>query len=160
MNTKREHLLKEKVNSLEELNILASKIFKFIKLPALLLLQGSMGAGKTTLTQKLAKYLGVKEKINSPTFNYLNSYQTEDISIFHLDLYRLSGGESLGDFDFIDLIKGKELFAVFIEWPNKLHIDWRKLGYPVFEIQLRVIWNESSENFLYSPREVTLTKIS
>ena len=55
-----------------------------------ILLQGEIGAGKTTLIQGLGKSLGISEPISSPTFTVINEYTELALPLYHLDLYRLS----------------------------------------------------------------------
>lgn len=55
----------------------------------LICLYGDIGAGKTTFVKHLAKYLGIKEKVTSPSFVILNEYHSGKISLYHFDLYRL-----------------------------------------------------------------------
>lgn len=55
----------------------------------LLCMYGDIGAGKTTLTKSIGKYLGITEKITSPSFVILNEYHTGRLSLYHFDLYRL-----------------------------------------------------------------------
>ena len=61
-------------------------------LPAgsVILLQGELGAGKTTLIQGLGKSLGITEAIASPTFTLINEYTEVPLPLYHLDLYRLT----------------------------------------------------------------------
>ena len=54
------------------------------------LLQGEMGAGKTTFVKGLAKGLGIEDEVTSPTYAYMNDY---DGVLYHYDCYRLSSGE-------------------------------------------------------------------
>ena len=56
---------------------------------SIVLLEGDLGAGKTTLVQGIGKGLGVKELIVSPTFTLINEYTQGRIPLYHLDLYRL-----------------------------------------------------------------------
>ncbi len=56
---------------------------------SVLLLQGELGAGKTTLTGGFASVFKIHEIINSPTFNLLNEYHGENGVLYHYDLYRL-----------------------------------------------------------------------
>ena len=54
------------------------------------LLNGDLGAGKTTFTKGIALALGIKDTVTSPTYAYMNDY---DGKLYHFDCYRLSGGE-------------------------------------------------------------------
>jgi tRNA threonylcarbamoyladenosine biosynthesis protein TsaE len=60
-------------------------------LPAgsVLLLEGNLGAGKTTLIQGLGQGLGIQEPVVSPTFTLLNEYPEGRLPLYHFDLYRL-----------------------------------------------------------------------
>lgn len=64
-------------------------------LPAgsILLLEGDLGSGKTTLVQGLGEGLGITDAIASPTFTLVNEYPEGRIPLYHLDLYRLSPSE-------------------------------------------------------------------
>lgn len=96
----------------------------FVKeLPAgtVLLLQGDLGAGKTSFVQGLGIGLGIKEPIVSPTFTLINEYHEGRIPLYHLDLYRLTPA----DVDALYLEQywqGEEfpLGIVAIEWPERL----------------------------------------
>jgi tRNA threonylcarbamoyladenosine biosynthesis protein TsaE len=56
----------------------------------IVLLQGEMGAGKTTFVSYLLKYLGSKDKVSSPTFSLVNHYQLPNHqTVFHFDCYRI-----------------------------------------------------------------------
>ena len=62
-------------------------------------LLGDLGAGKTCLTQGLAKNLGVEEHVTSPTFTLINEHHGR-LPLYHMDVYRLEGAsdmEDLGD---------------------------------------------------------------
>lgn len=58
---------------------------------------GDLGTGKTTLTKYIAKWLGVTENIDSPTFNIVKEHKSGIIPLFHFDVYRLSSGDELLD---------------------------------------------------------------
>ncbi len=59
----------------------------------ILLLQGDLGAGKTTLVQGLGAGLEISENIESPTFTLINEYHSGRVPLYHLDLYRLEPSE-------------------------------------------------------------------
>src|SRR4051812_27943467 len=83
-------LLTRKINNLAELGILANVLTIFLKPNLYLILQGELGAGKTTLTQLIAKNLGISEKVTSPTFTILQRHQIKDnYYLNHFDFFRL-----------------------------------------------------------------------
>ena len=94
---------------------LASKLAKYIKGGDIILLNGDLGAGKTTFVKGFAKALGVKQAVTSPTFNLLKTYPTNDFTIVHVDAYRLEGGEFDELYDYAN-----EDNVIFIEWSNCL----------------------------------------
>lgn len=59
-----------------------------------LTLDGDLGAGKTTFSQSVAKALGVKGIVNSPTFTIIKEYEGERLPFYHMDVYRLSVEEA------------------------------------------------------------------
>ncbi len=103
---------KFKTSSAEETRNLGYKVGKCITMPSVILLDGDLAAGKTTFSLGLAKALGVKKVVNSPSFTIMKSYTGEGVDLHHLDLYRL---DSVGyDFDLEDyLVDG----IAVIEWP-------------------------------------------
>lgn len=65
------------------------------RLPAgsVLLLEGNLGSGKTTLVQGVGIGLGIQEAVDSPTFTLINEYLDGRVPLYHLDLYRLNAAE-------------------------------------------------------------------
>jgi tRNA threonylcarbamoyladenosine biosynthesis protein TsaE len=92
-------------------------------LPAgsVLLLQGDLGSGKTTLVQGLGQGLGITDPISSPTFILLNEYLEGRIPLYHLDLYRLEPAE-VSDLHLDTYWEGLEYppGIVAIEWAERL----------------------------------------
>ena len=81
------------------------------------LLEGNLGSGKTTFVKSFCKYLNIKDKILSPTFNIINEYNIDEYKkIYHFDLYRLKSREELIEIDFLDYIDSGSY--CFIEWPE------------------------------------------
>ncbi len=58
-------------------------------------LEGELGSGKTSLIQAIGRALGVTAPITSPTFTLVNEYRGRDVSIYHVDLYRLRGVDEI-----------------------------------------------------------------
>jgi len=83
-----------------------------------ILLNGQMGAGKTTLIKALSHELGVIDVANSPTFSIVNEYKTnKDEVVFHFDLYRLEQEEEAYDMGIDEYFNSGNW--CFIEWPEK-----------------------------------------
>jgi len=84
-------------------------------------LRGNLGAGKTSFTQCIAKELGIKDDITSPTFVILKKYEISGNENFnflvHVDAYRLSGPEELSVLGW-DRFLGDEKNLIFVEWPG------------------------------------------
>ncbi len=92
-----------------------TEIAKTLKKGDVVLLDGEMGAGKTALTKGIAKGLGIKSQITSPTYAYMNDY---DGVLYHYDCYRLSSGEdaeALGLLDYLYLDG-----VCVLEWSNNI----------------------------------------
>ncbi|CAG8701191.1 17576_t:CDS:2 [Racocetra fulgida] len=113
---------------------LSQLLMPFLQPNTYLILQGKLGAGKTTLVQFLTKKLGIKEKITSPTFNILERYQIrKNYYLNHFDFFRLASADNL-DFlielttDNLNIIERREInyFQLLAELKNqKLAIvDW------------------------------------
>jgi len=77
---------------------IGEKLAAYLAPQDLILLDGDLGAGKTTLTKGLAKGLGITRPIKSPTFTIIREYQDGRIPLYHMDVYRLEegGGDDLG----------------------------------------------------------------
>ncbi len=78
----------------------------------LLTLNGELGAGKTRLAKAIGEYLGIKQTINSPTFNILKCYYGGKFPFYHIDAYRLEGIRQ--DLGFEEFIEGDGVCLV--EW--------------------------------------------
>jgi tRNA threonylcarbamoyladenosine biosynthesis protein TsaE len=84
---------------------------------SIVLLEGELGAGKTTLAQALAHGLGVAANATSPTYALVHRYQGRRGPVYHLDCYRLRHPDEAADLDWETLLTESD--AVLIEWPEK-----------------------------------------
>jgi tRNA threonylcarbamoyladenosine biosynthesis protein TsaE len=81
------------------------------------LLEGNLGAGKTTLVQHVVKRLGGEDLVQSPTFAIVNEYVVANHQpVYHLDLYRLKNQSELIEAGILNTLDSGNL--CFIEWPS------------------------------------------
>jgi len=106
-----------------------------------LALTGDLGSGKTTLTKEIAKQLGIKKSIISPTFVIMKFYGLSKTHntlpnidrLIHVDAYRLEGEADLLKIGWAEIIGGQNL--VIVEWPELVRKDipknafWVKLSH-------------------------------
>jgi tRNA threonylcarbamoyladenosine biosynthesis protein TsaE len=113
-------------NSPKETHKIAAKFAKQIlrlktkKNAVVLTLRGNLGAGKTTFLQGFAKGLGIKSKINSPTFIIMKRFKIKDLrfrNFYHIDCYRLNKPREILDLGFKEIISDPQNI-VAIEWPE------------------------------------------
>ncbi len=90
----------------------------------LLLLEGSLGAGKTSLVKGLAIGLGINEPITSPTFALAQHYPTGKPPLVHIDLYRLEDHKVANELFLQEEEEAKTLEAlIVVEWPERLSLE-------------------------------------
>jgi tRNA threonylcarbamoyladenosine biosynthesis protein TsaE len=103
------------INTFFDLDIVAKKIILNSKYK-IFILNGNLGAGKTTLVKYLCKTLDCTDTITSPTFSLINEYLSPSGRIFHFDLYRIKCIEELINIGFYEYIDSGNY--CFIEWPD------------------------------------------
>src|SRR4030042_6782677 len=107
-----------KTNSTRQTKKVASDFAKKLNGGDVIALFGQLGAGKTVFAQGLARGLGIKRRIISPTFVFMRSYpfyrSHQPLTFYHIDLYR---GEDINDFRALGL---EEIFA----WENIAVLEW------------------------------------
>ncbi|GEM_PF-926367 len=122
----------------ESLPDMSWKILDFLEPPVILLLSGDMGTGKTSFTREFARCLQIQETVQSPTFNlhhqYEGWYKGIRVILHHLDLYRLTSVDFIGDIDFTEW--ETHPFFALVEWPQKPQVHWEMLGVSVYEVAL------------------------
>ena len=80
--------------------------------------RGDLGAGKTAFTRGLAKGLGCKELVTSPTYTIVNEYLGGRLPLFHFDMYRLRSSDDLWDIGWDDYLDRGGICAV--EWSENV----------------------------------------
>lgn len=142
-------MLNIRIKSLEDTERLAKILSDLIDKKCLITLNGDLAAGKTTFTKYLAKYLGVVDTVNSPTFNILKEYNSNKGTFYHIDAYRLEGSEE--DLGFEDIFYEDNI--IVIEWAEFIE-DFLPNDRLVFDIKLegleRIVSIESKGEIYYN----------
>ncbi|AHB35995.1 tRNA (adenosine(37)-N6)-threonylcarbamoyltransferase complex ATPase subunit type 1 TsaE [Spiroplasma apis] len=131
-----------KVSSLSELQ----KVFDALDLRepknTCILLNGPMGAGKTTFTKLLLKEMGVTDVVTSPTYVIMNQFiGRNNLHINHVDAYRMSKGEEIDMYTdyFYDSLN-------VIEWSENMNYDFKK-NFKIIIINISII-DETTREFI------------
>ena len=110
----------------------AQNIASIFKQGDVLILEGDLGAGKTHFVKGFAEGMNSKNVVTSPTFSIANFYKSPDISLLHIDLYRIN---TLNEFYDLGLIDYFEQSVTMIEWGLKFE-DYVE-GYLLITIEIR-----------------------
>jgi tRNA threonylcarbamoyladenosine biosynthesis protein TsaE len=124
-----------------------AKLSKTLEPGCIVMMEGDLGSGKTTLCKNICASLGVPiNLVTSPTYTMVNMYSYDSGVIHHLDLYRLEDQKELDDFDFEDLIAVDGI--TLVEWPKLLRplIDTQR----VLNININYVSDGSRELILSS----------
>lgn len=104
------------MNSVEDTAALALKFSKILEKGDILLFTGEIGTGKTTFIQALAKNIGIKELVTSPTFVIHMIRDTGRIPLSHVDLYRLNSDEEVESIGFEEYY---DTAITVVEWADR-----------------------------------------
>jgi tRNA threonylcarbamoyladenosine biosynthesis protein TsaE len=107
------------IDDIEQIKILASKIAQNLSIGDVVTFSGDLGSGKTTLIKYFIEHLSTDSiEVTSPTFNLLHLYKSNNLEIWHFDLYRLKNKIEAYELGIEDaFIYGISL----IEWPEVIH---------------------------------------
>lgn len=102
-------------NGPEETFVFAKKLASMLQENDLILLEGDLGAGKTTFTKGIAAGLGIRRTVNSPTFTIIKEYHGR-LPLFHMDVYRIQ--DSYEDLGFDEYFEGGGV--TIVEWSKMI----------------------------------------
>lgn len=116
--------------TLDELPDVARRLLADGRSQPVWMLEGDMGAGKTTLVKAIGRVLGVISTMQSPTFSLINEYSThEGQPVYHFDCYRLRNEAEALDLGIEEYFSSG--YYCFVEWPEKIVSLWPPQFYRV-----------------------------
>ncbi len=106
-------------HSAEETTDLGRQLARELKPGSVVLLRGDLGAGKTTLVKGIAEafHAAEAESVTSPTFTLIHEYRGPEVTLFHIDLYRIDTQRELDTLALDDLMEPNTI--LLIEWGEK-----------------------------------------
>lgn len=104
------------MNSESDMQIFGFELAGTLRAGDIIALTGDLGAGKTALTKSIAKGLGVREMITSPTFTIVQEYHDGRLPLYHFDVYRIGDPEEMFEIGYEDYFFGSGVCVV--EWAD------------------------------------------
>ncbi len=104
--------------SVSETENIAEQLGKIVPSNSVVAMFGDLGAGKTAFTRGFARGMGINCDVSSPTFALVNEYRGDSKTLYHFDMYRISGWDDLystGYFDYLDAGG-----CLIIEWSENI----------------------------------------
>ena len=108
----------KEIQSLNQTKLLAIELSKFFKKGNIIVLNGNLGTGKTTLVKNICEQWEISN-VNSPSFSIVNEYSGTN-KVYHFDFYRLKKIEELYDIGYEEYLNDEESI-IFIEWGNLMN---------------------------------------
>ena len=102
---------------IHDIELIAQKVLKALT-SKVILLNGTMGVGKTTFVKSLVKVLGSEDVVSSPTFSIVNEYELNNDMVYHFDMYRINNEVEALQFGFEDYLATNHW--IVIEWPDRI----------------------------------------
>lgn len=105
-------------------------------------LDGDLGSGKTVFVKGFALSLGIKENITSPTFNIIKEYESGELPLYHMDVYRIDDNPEIGIEDYFN-----KSGITIIEWSDLIK---DRLPIERLDINIKIV-DENTRVFLLTP---------
>ena len=106
-------------NSPGETEAIGAALAKVLTPGTILAYRGDLGAGKTAFTRGIARGLGCRDLVTSPTYTIVNEYLGGRLPLFHFDMYRLASSDDLFDIGWEDYLERGGVCAV--EWSENVN---------------------------------------
>lgn len=141
-----------KLDNEEKTKQLATDFAKRLKPGDLVVLNGDLGAGKTTFTRYTFEALGAKGVVNSPTFAIMKVYESPVAELYHFDTYRIDVNEAI-ESGFDEILSNRQGKIIFIEWSENIAPLLQNITYTINlryltenEREIEIVNNEQTNN--------------
>ena len=141
-----------KLDNEEKTKQLATDFAKRLKPGDLVVLNGDLGAGKTTFTRYTFEALGAKGVVNSPTFAIMKVYESPIAELYHFDTYRIDVNEAI-ESGFDEILSNRQGKIIFIEWSENIAPLLQNITYTINlkyltenEREIEIVNNEQTNN--------------
>lgn len=141
-----------KLDNEEKTKQLATDFAKWLKPGDLVVLNGDLGAGKTTFTRYTFEALGAKGVVNSPTFAIMKVYESPVAELYHFDTYRIDVNEAI-ESGFDEILSNRQGKIIFIEWSENIAPLLQNITYTINlkyltenEREIEIVNNEQTNN--------------
>ena len=141
-----------KLDNEEKIKQLATDFAKRLKPGDLVVLNGDLGAGKTTFTRYTFEALGAKGVVNSPTFAIMKVYESPVAELYHFDTYRIDVNEAI-ESGFDEILSNRQGKIIFIEWSENIAPLLQNITYTINlkyltenEREIEIVNNEQTNN--------------
>ena len=141
-----------KLDNEEKTTQLATDFAKRLKPGDLVVLNGDLGAGKTTFTRYNFEALGAKGVVNSPTFAIMKVYESPVAELYHFDTYRIDVNEAI-ESGFDEILSNRQGKIIFIEWSENIAPLLQNITYTINlkyltenEREIEIVNNEQTNN--------------
>ena len=141
-----------KLDNEEKTKQLATDFAKRLKPGDLVVLNGDLGAGKTTFTRYTFEALGAKGVVNSPTFAIVKVYESPVAELYHFDTYRIDVNEAI-ESGFDEILSNRQGKIIFIEWSENIAPLLQNITYTINlryltenEREIEIVNNEQTNN--------------
>ena len=141
-----------KLDDEEKTKQLATDFAKRLKPGDLVVLNGDLGAGKTTFTRYTFEALGAKGVVNSPTFAIMKVYESPVAELYHFDTYRIDVNEAI-ESGFDEILSNRQGKIIFIEWSENIAPLLQNITYTINlkyltenERKIEIVNNEQTNN--------------
>ncbi|WP_338985351.1 tRNA (adenosine(37)-N6)-threonylcarbamoyltransferase complex ATPase subunit type 1 TsaE [Spiroplasma endosymbiont of Diplazon laetatorius] len=121
------------IKNLQELSQVSEYLKSKVSKNVCFILDGQMGAGKTTFSKNLLNKIGLEDNVTSPTFTIMNQYKLKDLNINHIDAYRLT----LEEDEQMYLEQMIDAFNI-VEWSQNLSINYLNY-FKVIKVNIEII---------------------